>query len=173
MSKLAIYPGSFDPFHLGHFSILEGAAGLFDEIHILVANNPGKNSMFSLTDRVAIAYYSVYDRKDKPLIEDVKIKVVSFSGITAQYAKEHKASAIIRGIRNGTDLDYEFSRIEAYNRRVAPGIRTIYLTPEARRLDTSSSLVRDFLNTGEYECANEYLDPKALDYIMKIKKNKQ
>lgn len=172
MSKLAIYPGSFDPFHLGHFSILEGAANLFDEIHVLVANNASKNAKFSLSDRVAITYYSIYDRKDRPLIDGAKIKVIAFAGITAQYAKEHKANAIVRGIRNGTDLDYEFNRVEAYNRRVAPEVKTIYLTPEARRLDTSSSLVRDFLNTGEYECASEYLDPKALDFIMNIKKNK-
>jgi len=155
----AIYPGSFDPFTLGHLNILERAVRLFDHIDIVVAGNRSKQYMFTADQRYRIVQLSTEHITNS-------ISVVSFPGIVADYIKDNKIDVIIRGIRGSSDLDYEI-KLEQYNRK-ACFAETIYLTPGTEHLNTSSTLVRMFLQTKKPELAAEYVTPNALDYIMQV-----
>ena len=98
--KKAIYPGSFDPITNGHLDILIRASKVFDEIIVLVANNPHKSSNFSVEDRV--------DMIKEAVGGNCKIEVTSDSGLTVEFAKKHGATHLIRGLRAVSDFEYEF-----------------------------------------------------------------
>ncbi|MCS7458660.1 pantetheine-phosphate adenylyltransferase [Paenibacillus doosanensis] len=152
----AIYPGSFDPFTLGHLNILERAARLFDHIDVVVASNRSKNYMFSAEERYEIIRLST-DHLQQSL------SVVQYPGIIADYIQENHIDAIIRGIRGSTDLDYEI-KLEQYNRKACLA-ETVYLTPTTKHLNTSSTLVKMFLQSKKLDLAAEYLTDNAHAYI--------
>ena len=97
--KIAIYPGSFDPMTLGHLDIIKRAAGIFDELHVVVMHNKGKSALFSVEERVNILKEVT---KDMP-----NVKVESFSGLLVDYAKENGYHVSVRGLRAITDFEYE------------------------------------------------------------------
>jgi len=107
MKKIAIYPGSFDPITLGHIDILKRALEVFDEVIILVAVNPKKNSRFPLETKLKMIKESVKEFKN--------VKVDSYEGLTVEYAKKHNAKCLIRGLRAVSDFEYEFELSEANN----------------------------------------------------------
>lgn len=152
----AIYPGSFNPMTLGHANILERALTLFDEVTIIVANNPAKHYAFSLEERINLVNLTV---SDLFLPAGKKVIVDSTDGIVADYINHHEIHAIIRGIRNATDLDYEF-QLEQFNQSTTHA-ETIYLSPYTEHLNTSSTLVRMFLETKKLENAKKFLSPSA------------
>ncbi|UUZ79577.1 pantetheine-phosphate adenylyltransferase [Paenibacillus sp. P26] len=155
----AIYPGSFDPFTLGHLNILERGVRLFEHVDVVVARNPAKTSMFTPEQRHQIIMLSTEHLADS-------IRVIEYPGVVADYITENQIDVIIRGIRGSTDLDYEI-KLEQYNRK-ACNAETIYLTPETEHLNTSSTLVNMFLKTRKIELASEYMAPKAMSYMRSL-----
>ncbi|MFC5447902.1 pantetheine-phosphate adenylyltransferase [Paenibacillus aestuarii] len=153
------YAGSFDPITLGHTSVIERATSLFDEMHILVANNRTKHHFFTIEQRTELVQLSIP--------RDRNIRIVAFEGIVADYVNEHGIKAIIRGIRNATDLEYEL-QLEQYMRSTT-NADTIYLSPYTPYMQTSSSLVRMFLTSGKAELARAYMENDAFDKMMTYK----
>ena len=133
--KVAIYPGSFDPITFGHMDIIERACGIFDKVILAVAESESKKPLFTLEERLGLTK-TIYS--DHP-----KIETVSFSRkLTVELAREHKACAIIRGLRAVADFEYEF-QLATMNRSLAPDIESIFLTPKDTLIYVSSSLVKE------------------------------
>ena len=138
--KRAIFPGSFDPFTLGHYDIIERGAKLFDEVIIAIGVNADKKYMFSLEQR-------------KKFIEDAfadndRVKVVTYKGLTVDFCKEINVDFILRGLRNPADFEFE-KAIAHTNRDLAP-IETVFLLTSAKTSYISSSIVRDVIrNNGD------------------------
>jgi len=133
--KVAIYPGSFDPITFGHMDIIERACGIFDKVILAVAESESKKPLFTLEERLGLTKSIYFDHP--------KIETVSFSRkLTVELAREHKACAIIRGLRAVADFEYEF-QLATMNRSLAPDIESIFLTPKDTLIYVSSSLVKE------------------------------
>lgn len=163
----AIYPGSFDPITLGHLNIIERALKIFDEVIVVVANNDSKKHMFSFDERKRIIEESISDIQ---IPENKQLYIIGTTGIVSDSVKEFNADAIIRGVRNATDLDYEI-KLEQYTRNTCDA-ETVYLSPYTEHLNTSSSLVRMFLQTNKTNTIDKYLSKSAIKYISRIKEIK-
>ncbi len=135
MKRIGIFPGSFDPFTKGHYSIVERALSFMDEIIIGVAVNNDKHTMFSKEKRVQMIQ-ELY--KDNP-----RVSVEAFEEITTDFAKKKNAGFIIRGIRTADDFQYEDT--VAYVYRQISGIETILLFTEPDLIHVSSTIVRELL----------------------------
>ncbi|SRR5574344_1315268 len=135
MKRIGIFPGSFDPFTKGHYSIVERALSFMDEIIIGVAVNSDKHTMFSKEKRVQMIQ-ELY--KDNP-----RVSVEAFEEITTDFAKKKNAGFIIRGIRTADDFQYEDT--VAYVYRQISGIETILLFTEPDLIHVSSTIVRELL----------------------------
>lgn len=138
-SRLAIFPGSFDPLTVGHLDILERATRIFDHVLIAVLVNAEKQPMFSADDRVAIIREVVAGRTG--------IEVGAFDGLLAELAKRRNASAIVRGLRNGADFDYE-QPMAQMNRHLVPELETVFLVPDGAVAHVNARLVRDIAAHG-------------------------
>ena len=139
--KIGVYPGSFDPFTIGHLDVLRNAAGLFDVIYVAVLNNSAKSPVFSVEERV-----EMIDR----VIEAEglqNVRSASFGGLLVDYAKQIGAQYIIRGLRAITDFEYEF-QINAVNRHLDPDVRTVYFMADPAHSFLSSSNVREIGEMG-------------------------
>lgn len=134
----AIFPGSFDPITLGHEDIVQRAVGLFDQIIVAVGNNADKKYMFSLEKRLAFIKATF---KDYP-----NVKVMTFDGLTIDFAKKINANYIIRGLRN--PADFEFEKAIAQTNRKLSGIETVFLLTASGKSYISSSIVRDVYRHG-------------------------
>ena len=137
--RIAIYPGSFDPLTSGHVDIIERGARLFDRIIVAIAVNAEKAPMFSMTERVDIAK-AVF--RNHPNVE-----VDTFEGLLVNYVKRRKANVIVRGLRAVSDFEYEF-QLAGMNRRLAPGVETLFLTPSDKYLFLSATIVREIAVLG-------------------------
>lgn len=149
----AVYAGSFDPITLGHVSVIERAFKLFQQVHIVVANNRSKNHLFNLEQRTELVERSI------PGMYASRTVIMPFEGIVADYINEHRIDAVIRGIRNATDLEYEL-QLEQYIRNTTSA-ETVYLSPYTQHMQTNSSLVRMFFQSGKHELASHYMSPDA------------
>ena len=139
--KRYVFPGSFDPITLGHQDIIHRVLPMCDELVIAVGENLDKKYMFTLKERL--------DFINKTHSNDVKIKVKSFKGLTINFCKSVEATAIIRGLRNPADFEFEKS-IAQMNRRLS-GIETLFLLTAADYSYISSSIVREIIiNKGDY-----------------------
>lgn len=131
--RTAICPGSFDPITIGHVDIIKRAASLFDKVIVLIAVNPDKNAAFSVKDRILMI---------KKATEGLDNVYVDCSvGLIAEYAKEHGACAIVKGLRAVTDFEYEFQMALA-NKKLYPEAETIFLTTASENMFLSSSVVK-------------------------------
>lgn len=138
--KKAVFPGSFDPITLGHIDVIERAIPLFDELIIAIGVNAEKKYMFSLEDRVAFI--------KETFVDQPKIKVETYKGLTVDYCKEINADFILRGLRN--PADFEFEKAIAQTNRNLSGIETVFLLTSAQTSFISSSIVRDIMrNDGD------------------------
>ena len=153
-SKIAIYPGSFDPITLGHLDVLRDGAKMFDKVIIAIAENPNKKSMLSVEQRKELIKQTV---KEIPNVE-----VDSFQGLTVEYAKKNGASILLRGLRAVSDFEYEM-QLSQNNRALCEDIKTVFLITRPEYNFISSSSVREILLSGGDiskfvpECVNEYL----------------
>jgi len=131
---VAVYPGSFDPFHVGHAAIVERASQIFPRVIVGILENTSKDSLFSPKERLDIIrdYYK----------GNQAIEVRSFSGLLVNFLDELGASIIIRGMRAVSDFEYEF-QMALMNRRLAPHVETVFLTPKEEFTYLSSRLVRE------------------------------
>ncbi len=139
MKKIAIFPGSFDPFTVGHYSIVQRALNFVDEVVIAIGVNNAKKTLFSIEKRKMII--------QKSFINIPNIKVESYDSLTVDFAKEIGATIILRGIRSIADFEYEKTIADA-NRRIS-GIDTILLFTEPQHSFISSTVVRDLLRYGK------------------------
>ena len=136
---IAIYPGSFDPFTLGHLDIVERSACIADELIVAVLRNSAKNALFSTAERVSMI---------KELVSHIpNVRVDSFDGLTAEYAKEQGAAMIVRGLRAVTDFEYEL-QIAQTNRVINPAIDTVFLTTNIKYSYISSTIVKEVASYG-------------------------
>ncbi len=139
--KRAIFPGTFDPFTLGHHDILNRSKLIFDEVIIGIGKNDEKTSMFSIEKRIELIK-SVINKDDK-------IEVMSYDGLTIDFCKKVNADFIVRGVRNNGD--FEFEKAIARTNRLLSKIETVFLLTSAKTSFISSSIVRDLIkNNGDY-----------------------
>jgi pantetheine-phosphate adenylyltransferase len=134
-----LFPGSFDPFTLGHKSIVDRTLQFAEEVVIAIGVNAGKKSMFSLEERMA--------QIQKVYADEPRVKVASYEGLTTDFAESIGATAMVRGVR--TAQDFEFERMLADVNRKLTGIETILLITEPQYSAISSSVVREFLSYGK------------------------
>ncbi len=138
-SRTAIVPGSFDPITNGHLDLVERAVHLFDRVVVAVLHNPAKSPLLSLDVRLEAARAAVHAW---PTVE-----VVAFDGLLVDLARRHDAHAIVRGLRSGTDYDYEWP-MARMNRTMWPRLDTIFLAASPEWAHVSASLVRDIHRLG-------------------------
>ena len=141
MSKIAIYPGTFDPITFGHIDVIKKSLKLFDKIVVGVSDESNKNYLFSSEERIEIV--------NKALFEDLKlnkkkIKVVSFGSLTTDLCKKYKSNIILRGLRAVSDFEYEF-QLAGMNRKLNQNIETIFLMSDVENQIISSRLVKDIV----------------------------
>ncbi len=138
-SRIAVYSGTFDPFTLGHADVVRRAAGLFDELIIGVAAAHHKKTLFSLEQRIAQVQAETRGMG--------KVSVLPFDGLIMDFCAAQQAIAVVRGIRNITDFDYE-AQMAAMNRKLRPQVETVFLLPDAPLQCISSTLVREISKLG-------------------------
>ena len=136
--KVAVYPGSFDPITNGHLEILKRALNIFDQVIMLVAVNPNKQTRFSTEERVAMI---------KEAVNDERVSVDSYDGLTVEYAKKHGAKHLIRGLRAVTDFEYEFSLASA-NDFIDPSVDSVFLMSKAEKSFINSSMIMELFQRG-------------------------
>ena len=142
MQRIAVVPGSFDPVTLGHMDVIQRAAGLFDELHVLVVHNPAKTALLPIAERVALLERSIEDAGSPG-----NIVVASWSvGLLVDYATDVGASVLVKGIRSQVDVAYE-TPMAIVNRHLA-GVETIFMLPDPAHAHVSSSLVRQVSSLG-------------------------
>ncbi|MFH1700700.1 MAG: pantetheine-phosphate adenylyltransferase [Candidatus Zixiibacteriota bacterium] len=137
--KIAIYPGTFDPTTNGHISLIDRAVGLFDELIVAVAKASTKKTLFTIDERLEIAQKAV-DGKDR-------VRVESFEGLLANYARDVGACAVIRGLRAVSDFEFEF-QMALMNRRMIHDIETVFLMPALSWVYLSSTIVKEVAANG-------------------------
>lgn len=139
MKKTAVFPGSFDPFTIGHENIVKRGLGLFDEIIIAVGANALKKS-----------YYSLETRKEmisRVFKNESRVKVDHYEGLTVDFCKKNNAKYILRGLRTAADFEFERA-IAQVNRAMAPDIESVFLLTEPEHSPVNSTIVRDIIRSG-------------------------
>jgi pantetheine-phosphate adenylyltransferase len=136
---VAVYPGTFDPFTRGHEDLVRRASSIFNELIVGVASSRSKNPSFSLKDRIDIA--------TEVLGHYSNVKVVGFDGLLKDFAREHNARVIVRGLRAVSDFEYEF-QMAGMNRYLLPDVETLFLTPSDQYQFISGTFVREIASMG-------------------------
>jgi pantetheine-phosphate adenylyltransferase len=137
--SVGVYPGSFDPFTLGHLDVLERASLIFDKIMVAVLENPSKTPAFTVEERIEMIRESMAGND--------KIEVGSFQGLTVEYAQREGANSIVRGLRATSDFESEF-QMALMNRKLAPEISTVFLMTSFANVFLSSSLIKEVARLG-------------------------
>ena len=137
--RIAVYSGTFDPITLGHEDVARRAAGLFDTVIIAVAVAHHKKTLFSLNARIELA---------KDAVKSIaNVVVMPFDGLIMDFCKVQNANAVVRGVRNVTDFDYE-AQMASMNRKLLPAVETVFMLPCADVQPISSTLVREISKLG-------------------------
>jgi pantetheine-phosphate adenylyltransferase len=139
MTRIALYPGSFDPPTKGHEDLVRRSLSLADTVIVAVATNGAKQPLFSVEERLGMLRKTVGG--------DPRISIQSFDGLLAEFAKQVGASIIVRGLRAVSDFEYEF-QMALMNRRLHPSLETVFLVPAVDLTYLSSSLVREVARFG-------------------------
>ena len=148
MKRRALYPGTFDPITNGHHDLVRRAAGLFDHVIVAIAANPNKAPMLSLEVRVDLARRVLHDLPN--------VEVLGYSGLTVQFARQHKVGVVVRGLRAVSDFEFEF-QLANMSRHLAREIETVFLTPQEQFTFVSSSMIREIAILGGD--VHEFVDP--------------
>lgn len=135
----AVYPGTFDPITRGHEDLVARASRLFGEVTVGVAHSQAKRPFFTLQERIALA--------KEVLAPYPNVKVFGFAGLLSEFVKEHGGDVILRGLRAVSDFEYEF-QMAGMNRRLNPGVETLFLTPSDKYLFISATIVREIAVLG-------------------------
>lgn len=153
--KKIIYPGTFDPITNGHLDIADRASKLFDELIFVVANNPDKNPLFNVEERMEMI------RRSTTHLSNTCVE--STSVLTVDFAKENTALAIIRGLRHVSDFEYEF-QMAMMNYQMAPEITTIFMMPSEKYVHLNSSVLKDIAKLkGD---VSEYVPEYVLEQLL-------
>lgn len=141
---IAIYAGSFDPITNGHMDVLKGALRLADQVIVAIGVHPGKKPLFSFEERVALINAS----SSELLGADAKrVSVISFNALVIDAARKHGAKLMVRGLRDGTDLDYEM-QMAGMNGTMAPELQTVFLPADPAVRTITATLVRQIASMG-------------------------
>lgn len=135
----AVYPGSFDPITIGHYDIISRAAKIFEKLYVVVMINPEKNVLFSSQERAELI------KKSLAGIDNVEVCI--YNGLLVDFVQQVGAGVIVKGLRAVSDYEYEF-QMALCNRRLAPGIETVFLTTDAQNMFLSSSAVKQIAGFG-------------------------
>ena len=139
MSKIAIYPGTFDPLTRGHEDLIRRGAKMFDKVVVGVADSRNKKPFFELDERVAIAR--------EVLGHNRNVEVVGFTGLLKDFIREHEGDVILRGLRAVSDFEYEF-QMAGMNRYLLPDVETMFMTPSDQYQFISGTIVREIAHLG-------------------------
>lgn len=139
MKITALYPGTFDPITNGHTDLVRRAARLFDQVVVAIAANPAKRPLFSLAERVELAQVA--------LSKIAGVRVIGFDNLLIDCVREQGARVILRGLRAVSDFEFEF-QLAGMNRRLAPEVETVFMTPSEQEMFISASLVKEIAGLG-------------------------
>jgi len=150
----AVYPGTFDPITHGHTDLVRRASGLFDKVIVGVAANAGKQPVCNVDERKKLA---------ETVLQDIhNVEVVTFHILLVEFVKQQNASVVLRGLRAVSDFEYEF-QLAGMNRRLAPEIETMFLTPAEKYTFISSSLIREVAKLGGD--VSEFVHPAVVEAL--------
>ena len=160
MKRNAVYPGTFDPITNGHHDLVKRAASIFDRVVVAIAANPNKTPMFPLEKRVDLARQVLADLTN--------VEVMGYSGLTVDFARQHQASVIVRGLRAVSDFEFEF-QLANMSRHLDRDIETVFLTPQEQFTFISSSLIREIAVLGGE--TREFVHPIVAAELKKQKRS--
>ena len=141
--RIALYAGSFDPLTNGHLDVLKASLAVADIVYAAIGIHPGKKPLFSFEERVTL----IESAKAEFGRDGARIKVVAFDGLVIDAARKHGASIMIRGLRDGTDLDYEM-QMAGMNETMAPELQTVFLPASPSVRTITATLVRQIASMG-------------------------
>lgn len=156
MKGIAIYPGTFDPVTNGHADLVQRARPLFDKVIVAIAANSGKAPVFTLDERIELARTALAGMDN--------VEVCGFDILLVKFAQQCNASVILRGLRAVSDFEYEF-QLTGMNRKLAPGIETLFLMPAEQYGYISSSLVKEVARLGGNVA--EFVHPEVYSALQK------
>jgi len=136
--RTALYPGTFDPMTIGHLDVVERAARIFDRLIVGVGDNPEKECLFSLQERLAMV------RREVGRLRNVKVK--AFRGLMVDFAKAQKVSVVLRGIRTVSDLEYEIQM--AFTNRKSAGVETVFIAPKPEHAFINARFIKEIARGG-------------------------
>lgn len=157
MSKIAIYPGTFDPITNGHIDLIQRTLKIFDEVIIAVASAPRKQPLFTLEERLKLIKHSIMEFKGA--------KAEGFTGLLVDYVKSKRGVAIVRGLRAVSDFEYEL-QMALMNRRLDTNIETVFMMPSEEYTFLTSTIVKEVASFGG---AVKELVPKVVENALKEK----
>jgi pantetheine-phosphate adenylyltransferase len=134
LHRIAVYPGTFDPITNGHIDLVSRAARVFSKVIVAIAESPHKNPLLSLDERILLSRNELNELKN--------VEVLGFSNLLVEFVQQIGAGVLIRGLRAVSDFEYEF-QLASMNRRLAPNVETLFLTPDEEYSFISSSLVKE------------------------------
>jgi pantetheine-phosphate adenylyltransferase len=134
MTKIVVYPGTFDPVTYGHLDVIKRVSFLFDSVYVAVASGSHKNVLFSVEERVSMLKESVAEYKN--------VEVENFDGLVVDYVKSKSANIVVRGLRMISDFEYEF-QMALTNRKISPDIETVFMMPNESYSYLSSKLIKE------------------------------
>ncbi|HMK14870.1 MAG TPA: pantetheine-phosphate adenylyltransferase [Burkholderiales bacterium] len=157
----AVYPGTFDPITRGHEDLVRRAAHIFDKVIVAVADSRGKQTFFTLAERVKMAEQVLADYK--------KVQVIGFSGLLMDFLRSQGGNIILRGLRAVSDFEFEF-QMAGMNRSLHPDVETIFMTPSDQYMFVSASMVREIALLGGD--VSKFVQPLVVaKLIAKVKKH--
>ncbi len=160
MKKVAIYPGSFDPFTNGHINIIERGVKVFGRVIVAVAHNTTKKTTFSLEERVEIIK-EVFENRPE-------VKVDYFKGLLVEYAKKMGTNVVLRGMRSVSDFEYEL-QMALSNKTLFPELETVFMVTESAFSHISSSIIKEIITLGgsAHEMVPEVVEQKLREKLLK------
>ena len=154
--RKCVYPGSFDPMSNGHLDIIRRISKMFDEVHVLVSYNMFKHPSFSIEERVNMAKKVCHNLTN--------VVVTAYDGLVVNYCKENNIQVIVRGMRNYSDYESEFSLFQ-YNRDIYSEVETILMMPTSKNQFVSSSAIKELVTFGVD--IKKYVPKEILDEVVK------